>query len=125
MLHRHAKAERAHLPGRADLGLQGPEHGARTHVVAGVKRLEGGKIVAARAKVHARKVGAVMHAEVLKGDEQPEVEGVPEAKLGGHAPVEPAYDRLPVAALGRGREPEQDLRAKVLKQPPVGGASAW
>ena len=48
------------------------------------------------------------------------VDRVPQPQLGGDAIVEPVQDRQPVAAFGRGREPEQLDGLEVVEHPLVG-----
>ena len=120
MLDRDAEGEGADGARIDDPAAELLHHEVHARLVAGVQLREVGVGVAAAGPAHAGEVRAVGDAEVLEGDQELAVEGVPEAKLGSDRAVEIAEQRLAVEALGGRGEAEQDVRAKEGDQALVG-----
>ena len=97
---------------------------ADPHVVGGVDVREGSDVVAgAPPEGHLPEVEAVVDAVVGERHEVLLIDGVPDAQLGGDAPVEEVLDVEPVGTFRCGRQAEQFPRLKSFEQCPVGRRS--
>ena len=89
----------------------------------------GGELVAQRLRVETPVAprdlpvvdGLVIDAEVVEGAEQYEFDAVEQVSAVDQVVVAQAQDVRLVRALRRRREPQQEARAQVLQQAPVGG----
>ena len=88
-------------------------------VIAGEHVVQVARDISPALEAHRREVRRVVDAEVVKRAEQALVERIPQSRLECGATVEPLEHRLAVRTLGRGGEPEQELRSQALEQPAI------
>ena len=83
---------------------------------SGEHGVEGGRHIFPALESNRGEICRIVHPEVVERAEESVVEGIPEPRLVRDAVVEPYEHRLAVRTLGRGREPEEELRGEAREE---------
>ena len=114
-----AESEGPHSMWVRHVFLDGVSDPQGADVIAGEHVVQIARDISPALEAHRREVRRVVDAEVVKRAEQALVERIPQSRFERDATAEPFEHRLAVRTLGRGGEPEQELRSQALEQPVI------